>query len=110
MTEQDYEFHSVAKTTDIEDEEVIAVSVGRLDIGIYKMDGEFYALDDICTHAYAAMSDGYIEDGNIECPLHGACFEIKTGKALTAPATVDLRKFPIKIVRGLLGCDDRCVL
>ena len=61
------------------------------------MDGELYALDDICTHAYALMSDGYIEDGSIECPLHAACFDIKTGKALTPPATIDLRKFPVKI-------------
>ena len=97
MSDQDYEYHAVAKADEIDDEEVIAVSVGRLDIGIYKMNGEYFALDDICTHAYAAMSDGYIEDGNIECPLHGACFDIKTGKALTAPATVDLRKFPVKV-------------
>ena len=43
------------------------------------------------------MSDGYIEEGQIECPLHGACFDIKTGKALTAPATVDLDSYPIRI-------------
>ncbi|MBB43377.1 MAG: ferredoxin [Rhodospirillaceae bacterium] len=97
MSESDYEYHPVAKTSELEDDEVVGVSVGRLDIGIYKMDGELYALDDICTHAYALMSDGYIENGNIECPLHAACFDIKTGKALTAPATIDLRKFPVKI-------------
>ena len=97
MSDQEYEYHAVAKTTEIDEEEVVAVSIGRMDIGIYKLEGEYYALDDICTHAYAAMSDGYIEDGQIECPLHGACFDIKSGKALTAPAAVDLRKFPIKI-------------
>ncbi|MBD20494.1 MAG: ferredoxin [Rhodospirillaceae bacterium] len=91
------EFHAVAKTSEISEDEPKAVSIGRLDVGIYKLDGEFYAIDDICTHAYAMMTDGYIEDGQIECPLHGACFDIKTGKALTAPATIDLRPYPVKV-------------
>tara|TARA_A100001037_G_scaffold185176_1_gene165907 strand:- start:1837 stop:2172 length:336 start_codon:yes stop_codon:yes gene_type:complete len=97
MTDENIEFHAVATTSEISEDEPKAVSIGRLDVGIYKLDGEFYAIDDICTHAYAMMTDGYIEDGQIECPLHGACFDIKTGKALTAPATIDLRPYPIKV-------------
>ena len=97
MTDKDYEYHAVAKADEVDEGEVTAVSVGRVDIGLYKLDGEIYALNDICTHAYASMSDGYFEDGQIECPLHGACFDVKTGKALTAPATEDLDKYPVKI-------------
>ncbi len=97
MTDENIEFHAVAKTSEISEDEPKAVSIGRLDVGIYKLDGEFYAIDDICTHASAMMTDGYIEDGQIECPLHGACFDIKTGKALTAPATIDLRPYPVKV-------------
>ena len=91
MSDANIEFHAVATTAEVTEDEPKAVSIGRMDIGIYKLDGEFYAIDDICTHAYACMTDGYIDDGQIECPLHGACFDIKTGKALTAPATIDLR-------------------
>ena len=97
MTDENIEFHAVATTSEISEDEPKAVSIGRLDVGIYKLDGEFFALDDICTHAYAMMTDGYIEDGQIECPLHGACFDIKSGKALTAPATIDLRPYPVKV-------------
>ncbi len=97
MTDTELEYHAVAKTSEIDDDEAIAVSVGRQDIGIYKISGEYFALADICTHAYAALSDGYVEDGQIECPLHGACFDIKTGKALTAPASVDVDSYPVKI-------------
>lgn len=97
MSDTGLEFHVVAKTGDVDDEEVIAVTIGRKDIGIYNLGGEFYALSDICTHAYACLSDGYVEDGKIECPLHAACFDIKTGKALTAPAAVDLDCYPVKI-------------
>ncbi|MBK17386.1 MAG: ferredoxin [Rhodospirillaceae bacterium] len=97
MTDANLEFHAVATTSEVSEDEPKAVSIGRMDIGIYLLDGEYYALDDICTHAYALMTDGYIEDGAIECPLHGACFDIKSGKALTAPATIDLRPYEVKI-------------
>jgi naphthalene 1,2-dioxygenase system ferredoxin subunit len=94
------EFHDVAAADDIGDEEAIAVTVGKLDIALYNLDGEIYATADLCTHAYASMADGFIDDGQIECPLHGACFDIKTGKALTAPASVDLKTFPVKVENG----------
>ena len=97
MSDANIEFHAVATTAEVTEDEPKAVSIGRMDIGIYKLEGEFYAIDDICTHAYACMTDGYIDDGQIECPLHGACFDIKTGKALTAPATIDLRPYEVKI-------------
>jgi 3-phenylpropionate/trans-cinnamate dioxygenase ferredoxin subunit len=97
MTDANIVFHAVATTAEVTEDEPKAVSIGRMDIGIYKLEGEFYAIDDICTHAYACMTDGYIDDGQIECPLHGACFDIKTGKALTAPATIDLRPYEVKI-------------
>ena len=58
MTDAELEYHAVAKTSELDDDEAIAVSVGRQDIGLYKLAGEYYALSDICTHAYATMSDG----------------------------------------------------
>ena len=97
MTDANIEFHSVATTAEITEDEPKAVSKGRMDIGIYQREGDFDAIGDICTHAYACMTDGYIDDGQIECPLHGACFDIKTGKALTAPATIDLRPYEVKV-------------
>jgi len=97
MSDTAVEFHAVADVSDVDEGEAHQVSVGRTDIAIYKLDGEYYATDDICTHAYASLADGYVENGQVECPLHGACFDIKTGKALTAPANVDLRTYPVKI-------------
>ena len=97
MTDANVEFHEVGNEADIEEEGAIQVTVGKTDIAIYRLEGELYASDDICTHAYASLADGFIEDGQVECPLHGACFDIKTGKALTAPAAVDLDCYPVKI-------------
>lgn len=93
----DIEFHAVAKTSDIDEGEATQVLIGKREIAVYNLDGEFYATDDICTHAYASLADGYIEGELIECPLHGGCFEIKTGKATTPPVTDDLKTYAVKI-------------
>ncbi len=97
MTDTDVEFHPVAKTDDLGEDEAMQVSVGRKEIALYNLGGEIFATDDICTHAYASLADGYVEGGQIECPLHGACFEIKTGKSMTPPANKDLATYPVKI-------------
>jgi nitrite reductase/ring-hydroxylating ferredoxin subunit len=97
MSDQPIEYHKVAKTTDIDEGEATQVLVGRREIAIYNLDGNFFATDDICTHAYASLADGYIEDDVIECPLHGGSFEIRTGKAASAPCTEDLKTYPVKI-------------
>ena len=93
----DIEFHAVAKTGELDEGEAIQVIVGRKEIAIYNLNGEIYATDDICTHAYASLADGYMEGELIECPLHGGCFDIKTGKAMTAPVTEDLKVYEVKI-------------
>ena len=93
----DVTFHTAAKCSQIDEDEATQVLVEGKEIADINLGGEFYAMDDICSHAYASMSDGYIEGECIECPLHGAQFNIKTGKAETAPATVDLKTYEVKI-------------
>lgn len=97
MSDQNIAYHKVAQTTDIDDGEVIEVILGDKEIALYNIEGEFYATDNICTHAYAALSDGYVEGDIIECPLHGGKFEIKTGAPASAPCTEALKVYPVKI-------------
>ena len=73
-----------------EDDEVIPVAAGEKQLALYRIEGEFHASDNVCTHAYALLSDGYLEDGCIECPLHQAKFDIRTGQAMCAPATTGI--------------------
>ena len=87
----------VAGTGQLEDDETLAVVVEGRKIALYRSEGEFFATDNVCTHAYALLSDGFLEDGCIECPLHQARFDIRTGKALCAPATVDVTTYPVKV-------------
>ena len=79
-----------------DDDEVIPVAAGDKQLALYRSEGEFYASDNVCTHAYALLSDGYLEDGCIECPLHQARFDIRTGKAVCArpppPASASTRQ------------------
>ncbi len=87
----------VAATGELTDDEPLAVVVEGRKIALYRSDDEFFATDNVCTHAYALLSDGFLEDGCIECPLHQARFDIRTGKALCAPATLDLATYPVKV-------------
>lgn len=93
----DIEFHAVAKLGDLDEDETMKIMVGRIEIALYNLSGEIHASDNVCTHASGSLAEGFIEDGKIECPQHGGCFDIKTGKALTAPANDDLRTYEVKI-------------
>jgi naphthalene 1,2-dioxygenase system ferredoxin subunit len=79
------------------DGEVTGVVVAGHEIALYEIDGEIFATDDICTHAYAKLSDGWMERGEIECPLHAGRFEIKTGKATAPPCIDNVKTYPVRV-------------
>jgi naphthalene 1,2-dioxygenase system ferredoxin subunit len=78
--------------------EVLGVELAGRPIALYDVDGNIFATDNICTHAYARLSDGWLDGDLIECPLHAARFEVRTGKVLDPPATEDLKTYPVRIV------------
>ncbi len=100
MNEQTTESHQIGKSNDLAPGQAKQVSIGGLVLAIYNINGVFYATDDTCTHAFASLSEGSMEDNVIECPLHQGCFHIPTGKALGAPVTEDIRTYPVKVVNG----------
>ncbi len=65
-------------------------------IAVFNVDGSFYAIDDTCTHETFSLAEGYLEGTQVECPLHFARFDLETGDALCAPATVGVRTYPVK--------------
>lgn len=77
--------------------EALAVRIGEKRIALYKVEGQFYATDEICTHQYAHLSEGYLDQWEIECPLHQARFDIRTGEALCSPATCGLATYPVRV-------------
>ena len=91
------ESHLVAKTTEIPEDEAKRVIIGDHQIAIFNLEGTFYATDDVCTHAFASLSEGYVEDGCVECPLHAGMFDIKTGKAQGVPVVEDIKTYPVRV-------------
>ena len=99
---------SVAKVDDIELGSYRVVDVGDVMIAVFNLGGEFYAIEDVCTHDYECLSGGDLEGEEIVCPRHGARFNIKTGEALTAPAYEPVTTFPVQIAGGMVQVrDDR---
>ena len=81
---------------------------GDTAIAVFNIDGELYALEDVCTHDGGELAGGPIEGFEIECPRHGARFDLRTGAALCAPAYLPTAKFPVKIEDGAVWTrDDR---
>ena len=87
-----------ASRSELAEGEVIGVEIGGHSIALYDADGNLFATDNVCTHAYARLSDGWLDGELIECPLHAARFDIRTGKVLDPPATVDLRTYPVRVI------------
>ncbi|GGN40278.1 non-heme iron oxygenase ferredoxin subunit [Streptomyces fuscichromogenes] len=66
-------------------------------VAVFRQGDEVFITDDICTHATSSLSEGFVEDGAVECVLHAAKFCVRTGAALTAPATEPLATYPARV-------------
>jgi 3-phenylpropionate/trans-cinnamate dioxygenase ferredoxin component len=91
------DFVVVAKIDEIEEGAVTVVRVGDTPIGLTKIDGEFFAFADVCTHDDGPVAEGELDEYIIECPRHGAKFDIRTGKAKQLPAVVPIPIYAVKV-------------
>jgi naphthalene 1,2-dioxygenase system ferredoxin subunit len=87
-----------AARSDLAEGEVLGVELQGRSIALYDVEGSVFATDNICTHAYARLSDGWLDGELIECPLHAARFDVRTGKVLDPPATEDLKTYPVRVI------------
>jgi naphthalene 1,2-dioxygenase system ferredoxin subunit len=87
----------VTTTENIPEDDVIGMDIAGKSIALYRVDGEIFATDNLCTHGNARLCDGFLEGYEIECPLHQGKFDIRNGKAMCAPLTEDVKIYPIKI-------------
>jgi 3-phenylpropionate/trans-cinnamate dioxygenase ferredoxin subunit len=81
------EFVRVCRVSDLPEPGKMVVEVGDRLVALFRVSGEFWALDDLCTHDGGPLAEGELEGHTIQCPRHGARFDIRTGQALTMPAT-----------------------
>lgn len=94
------EWRLVASTDEIEEEDVIGVNVAGAAVAVYNVKGKFYATENICTHAFAFLSEGIVIGDVIECPVHQGRFHIPTGKPKGAPVSVALDTYATKVENG----------
>jgi naphthalene 1,2-dioxygenase ferredoxin component len=98
MGAEDTGWVRAASRSDLAPDEALGVDIAGHAIALYDVQGELFATDNICTHAYARLSDGWLDGDLIECPLHAARFDVRTGKVLDPPATVDLKTYPVRVI------------
>jgi len=96
-TEGMSEFVTVAKTSEIEEGTVKVVRVGDASVGVANVAGEFFAFADVCTHDDGPVAEGELDDHIIECPRHGAKFDIRTGAVRQLPAVVPIPVYAVKV-------------
>jgi nitrite reductase/ring-hydroxylating ferredoxin subunit len=78
----------------------IRVVAAGTEIAIFNVDGELFATSDMCSHDEASLSDGELFGHVVECPLHGARFDVRSGKPLSLPAVYPVKSYEVRVVDG----------
>lgn len=94
------EWIDVAATDDVVEDEVLGVSAAGKAIALFRLGGDIFALHDLCSHGQARLSDGFVEDGAVECPLHQGLVCIRTGAPKSAPITEPVAAFQTRLTAG----------
>lgn len=96
---------AVCRAGDLGIGESRAFDVAGHSIALYNVEGEYFATEDICTHEEASLSEGFLEDHLIECPLHGSQFDLRSGKVLSLPAVIPVATYMTKLEEGVVSID-----
>ena len=87
----------VASLSELDDESAVRIKVGGTPICLARTQGEVLAVNDVCSHADVSLSEGDVEDGTVECWLHGSRFDLRTGEPTGLPATKPVATYPVTI-------------
>ena len=87
----------VAAVEEVSEGQARVVQANGQRIALSRVEGQVYAIQDLCTHDNGPLGEGILSGDEIECPRHGARFNVKTGQPVTLPAVVPVRTFPVKV-------------
>ncbi len=90
-------FERACAFADVPEDEALGVTLGRYEVAVARHGDEVFAVENICSHAAVALSEGEVDDCTIECWLHGSRFDLRTGKPTGLPATEPVATFPAEI-------------
>jgi 3-phenylpropionate/trans-cinnamate dioxygenase ferredoxin subunit len=96
------EFLEIVPADQLPEGERLYIEVGGKQIVIFNLAGKLFAIGDVCSHDNGPVGDGEIEENEIICPRHGGRFDIRSGKATSLPAVVDIPAYPVRVVDGMI--------
>ena len=96
------QYIAVCELGEIEEGNRLSIEIDDKPIVIFNVNGEFYAIDQKCTHRHGPLDEGELDGHVVVCPWHGAQFDVRTGKALTLPAVKSLNTYPIRVQDGMI--------
>ena len=97
LDESEVEFIPVATVDEIQPGERLIFDIDGDPIAVFNINGEYFAIMDICSHDDGPVAEGPLHDHQIECPRHGARFDVRNGQVLSLPAVVDIPAYPVRI-------------
>jgi 3-phenylpropionate/trans-cinnamate dioxygenase ferredoxin subunit len=100
VDDSDLEFIAVAQADEVPNGERLLLDIGGEAIAVFNIAGRYFAIADLCSHDDGPLAEGEVQGTHIECPRHGARFDLENGKALTLPAVVDIPAYPVRVVEG----------
>jgi 3-phenylpropionate/trans-cinnamate dioxygenase ferredoxin subunit len=103
-------FERACALADVPADEALAVTIGAYDVAVARDGDEVFAIQDLCSHAAVALSEGEVEDCTVECWLHGSRFDLRTGKPTGLPATEPVSTFPVEVRDGDVYVDTETTL
>lgn len=95
-------FHPALALADLSEGRMRCVTVAGREVLICRTREGVFALDNICTHAFARMDEGRLRGVRLICPLHGASFDVRDGRVLGPPASRPLSRYPVRVVAGTI--------
>jgi len=96
----------VASVAEFKVDEVRVVDVDNVMVAVYNLDGEFIAIEDVCPHDGSEIASGCVKNGILECPHHGATFDLRSGDVLTPPAYDPLEMMQLRVENGFVEVRD----
>ncbi|HVE90900.1 MAG TPA: non-heme iron oxygenase ferredoxin subunit [Actinomycetota bacterium] len=102
-------FVKAAQLSDLLADDAVRVEVEGTPVAVVRVRDEVFAVSDVCTHEDTSLAEGFVEGYALECPLHGASFDVRTGEVLALPATRNLPTYPVRVEGDdvLVGIEDQ---
>jgi 3-phenylpropionate/trans-cinnamate dioxygenase ferredoxin subunit len=95
-------YYPLCSTDELPSGERLFIELGTAPVVVFNIAGDFYAIDDVCTHDNGPLGEGEVEGHEIICPRHGARFDIRTGEVLSLPAVKGVTSYPVRTRDGMV--------